>query len=231
VPASASPSSLDNPILAALSSRHAAFARTSGRALRYPADVSPMVALREPDAGAFDDLRTLVEPGETVALVTRAALAVPAGWDILLDRLIYQMAYAGGPLPLPAQAPLRLGAADVADMLALTALTKPGPFLAQTHRMGRYHGLRASDGRLMAITGERLTADDFTEISAVCTHPDFAGRGLARGLVTYVLAQLLAEDRFPILHVKTENEGARRLYEKLGFRAHGVMNFVVLRRR
>jgi len=229
--APASTSSLDNPILAALTGRHAGFARTAGRALRYPADVSPMAALREPDAGAFDDLARLVDPGETIALVTRRTLAVPAGWEVLLGRFIDQMAYAGGPLPLPAQAPARLGADDVPDMLALTALTKPGPFLAQTHRMGRYYGLRSPEGRLMAMTGERLTADDFTEISAVCTHPDFAGRGLARQLVTYVLAQLLAEDRFTILHVKTENDCAKRLYEKLGFRASGEMSFVVLRRR
>jgi predicted GNAT family acetyltransferase len=96
--------------------------------------------------------------------------------------------------------------------------------------MGRYSGLRSGEGRLMAMTGERLTAEDFTEISAVCTHPDFAGRGLARRLVTHVLAQLLAEQRFPILHVKTENDGARRLYEALGFRSSGEMSFVVLRR-
>jgi len=229
--APASNASLDNPILAALTTRHAAFARTAGRALRYPADVSPMAALRESDRGAFDDLAQLVEHGETIALVTRRPLSVPAGWEVLLSRCIDQMAYGGGPLPFPAETPGRLGAADVPDMVALTALTKPGPFLAQTHRMGRYYGLRSSDGRLMAMTGERLTADDFTEISAVCTHPDCAGRGLARRLVTYVLAQLLAEDRFVILHVKTENDGARRLYEKLGFRSNGEMSFVVLRRR
>jgi ribosomal protein S18 acetylase RimI-like enzyme len=230
MPVPAAATSLDDPILAALSTRHARFARAAGHALRYPADVSPMAALRVPDARAFDDLRALAEPGETLALVARRLPAVPAGWEVLLSRAIDQMAWAGGPPPAPAEEPLRLGDADVPDMLALTALTKPGPFLARTHHMGRYYGLRAADGRLMAMTGERLTADDFTEISAVCTHPDFAGRGLARRLVTHVLGQLLAEGRFPILHVKTENDGAKRLYAQLGFRPSGAMEFVVIRR-
>ena len=116
-------------------------------------------------------------------------------------------------------------------MLALTALTKPGPFAERTIRMGRYYGLRSPDGRLMAMAGERMTSSDFTEISAVCTHPEFAGRGLGRILVSHVLAQLLAEGRQPILHVKTENDGAKRLYERLGFRANGVMSFVVMKQR
>jgi ribosomal protein S18 acetylase RimI-like enzyme len=229
----ADPSSLpalDNPILAALTTRHAGFALAAGRALRYPREVSPLAALREPGPEAFDDLRALAEPGEIVALATRTALEVPPGWDVQQRLSIDQMAWAGGPLAAPAAAPVALGEADVPDMLALTALTKPGPFAAQTYRMGRYVGLRSPEGRLMAMAGERMTADEFTEISAVCTHPEFTGRGLAGALVTYALARLLAEGRFPILHVKTQNEGAKRLYEKLGFRLNGAMSFVVMKR-
>jgi ribosomal protein S18 acetylase RimI-like enzyme len=223
-------SALDNPILAALTTRHAAFAQAAGQALRYPREVSPLAALRAPVPAAFDDLRTLAGPGEIVALATRTELAIPPGWDVQQRLSIDQMSWAGGPVEGPAVAPAALGAADVPDMLALTALTKPGPFAAQTYRMGRYVGLRSPEGRLMAMAGERMTADAFTEVSAVCTHPDFAGRGLARTLVTFVLARLLAEGRFPILHVKTGNDVARRLYEKLGFRVSGAMSFVVMKR-
>jgi predicted GNAT family acetyltransferase len=224
-------SALDSPILAALATAHAHFAAASGLALRYPADVSPMAALREPGPRAFEDLRALVGPGEGVALVTREVLAIPDGWEVLLHRFIDQMVHTREPVAAPEAAPLRLSDADVADMLALTALTKPGPFAARTLRMGRYYGLRAPDGRLMAMAGERMTSSDFTEISAVCTHPEFAGRGLGRLLVSHVLAQLLAEGRQPILHVKTENDGAKRLYERLGFRANGAMSFVVMKPR
>ena len=52
-------------------------------------------------------------------------------------------------------------------MLELTAATEPGPFLPQTIRMGSYFGIRASNGRLAAIAGERLKSTGFAEISAV----------------------------------------------------------------
>jgi predicted GNAT family acetyltransferase len=189
-----------------------------------------MAALQEHTVRAFDDLRALVAPGEGVALVTREVLAIPEGWEVLLCRFIDQMVHTLEPVAAPRETPARLGDADIPDMLALTALTKPGPFAERTIRMGRYYGVRSPEGRLMAMAGERMTSIDFTEISAVCTHPDFAGRGLGRVLVSHVLAQLLAEGKQPILHVKTENDGAKRLYERLGFRVNGAMSFVVMRR-
>jgi ribosomal protein S18 acetylase RimI-like enzyme len=223
------PASLNDPVLAALTSRHAALARVHGLALRYPAEVSPFAALRRAGAEAFADLREIVAPGEVVAFATRGDLVVPEGWQTLLQRPVEQMVFEG-PLPAtPGEAPPSLGEADVPDMLSLTALTKPGPFARETIRMGRFHGLRSSDGRLMAMAGERLTSDDFTEVSGVCTHPDFAGRGLGRRLVSFVVARLLAEGRRPVLHVKNENE-ARRLYERLGFRSNGDVVFTLARR-
>ena len=49
-----------------------------------------------------------------------------------------------------------LGAADVPEMLALVARTKPGPFAQRTVELGTYLGLRADDGTLVAMTGERM---------------------------------------------------------------------------
>jgi ribosomal protein S18 acetylase RimI-like enzyme len=222
-------SALDDPILAALATRHAGLARVHGLALRYGGDVSPMAALRRPGPEAFADLREIVAPGEVVALVARRALDLPDDWEAVLRRPIEQMVFDGPAPSLAEGPPPRLGDADVPDMLALTALTKPGPFAPRTIRMGRFYGLRAPDGRLMAMAGERLAADEFTEVSGVCTHPDFAGRGLGRRLVAFVVAQLLAEGRQPVLHVKNENL-ARGLYERLGFRSNGDMAFTLARR-
>ena len=221
--------SLDDPILAALTTRHAGLARVHGLALRYPAAVSPMSALRRPVPEAFADLREIVAPGETVAFATRHDVAVPGGWTVLLQRPIAQMVFEGPPPAMPDEPPPRLVDADVPDMMSLAALTKPGPFERETIRMGRFHGLRSPDGRLMAMAGERLTAEDFTEVSGVCTHPDFAGRGLGRRLVTFVVARLLSEGRQPVLHVKNENE-ARGLYERLGFSSNGDIMLSLLRR-
>ncbi len=46
-----------------------------------------------------------------------------------------------------------------------------------------------------------------------------------------LLAQeIIAAGKMPFLHVKTEN-GAKFLYEKLGFRLRSAMNFNVIRPR
>jgi predicted GNAT family acetyltransferase len=120
-----------------------------------------------------------------------------------------------------------LHAVDVPEMLALTAATQPGPILLETIQMGRYVGIRSRDGRLVAMAGERLKLDNFTEISAVCTDPDFRGNGHARTLMIFLAGQILAEGKLPFLHVKSEN-GAELLYDKLGFRVHRAIHLTVL---
>ena len=66
-----------------------------------------------------------------------------------------------------------LGDADAAEMLTLAALTQPEPFLARTHTMCRFIGLRVN-GRLAAMAGERMRFPGHVEVSGVCTHPDSA---------------------------------------------------------
>jgi predicted GNAT family acetyltransferase len=112
-------------------------------------------------------------------------------------------------------------------MLELTAATEPGPFLPQTIQMGSYFGIRASDGRLVAMAGERLQSTAFTEISAVCTHPEFRGRGYAQALTTFLAAQIQAAGKIPFLHVKSEN-GAKAVYEKIGFRLRTAIYLSVI---
>ena len=75
----------------------------------------------------------------------------------------------------------KLGADDVADILALIALTKPGPFRPRTIELGTYIGIREG-GQLIAMAGERTWVGDCREVSAICTHPDAQGRGYARAL-------------------------------------------------
>ncbi len=219
---------LDNPIWNALTSAHLPMARINGLAARYPGDVSPLTGLGELSPRAFDDLKALVGDDEQMALFTTAPVEVPAGWQVVKARYIDQMVCAEPP-PVSDQAFVTLGPDDVPDMLALTALTEPGPFAARTHEMGLYVGVRSEDGRLAAMTGQRLGLGDFTEISAVCTHPDFQGRGYAKALVAYQAARIHGEGRTPFLHVKTEN-GAKVVYEKLGFRVRRPIQYSVLAR-
>ncbi|MCB8881994.1 GNAT family N-acetyltransferase [Acidisoma cellulosilytica] len=220
---------LDNPIWQALNSRHRSFNRGTGQAARYPAGISRFAALERPDAAAFDDLATLVQPGETVAFFTAEPLDLPKGWEVLRARALDQMVCerltgSAAPLTLP------LETKDVGEMLALALATEPGPFSEGTIRMGRYFGFRSEDGRLAAMAGERLCLTGYSEISAVCTDPAFRGRGYAKALVVGLAAMALAEGNLPFLHVKTEN-GARGLYEALGFRLRRAIQLTVLSRK
>src|ERR1700731_1149196 len=171
--------SLDNPIWSALTTEHQHLARSHGLARRYPPDVSPFAAFLHPTEDAFVDLQRLVSPGEHVALFTASPLDVPGDWQVDRSRWIDQMICEASLAP-PLVAPLPLGTTDVPEMLELTAATEPGPFLPQTIQMGSYFGIRANDGRLAAMAGERLRSPAFTEIRAGCTHPEFRGHGYAR---------------------------------------------------
>jgi hypothetical protein len=167
---------LDNPIWLALTTEHRLLARSHGLARRYPPDVSALAALLHPTNDAFADLQRLMSPGEQVALFTASPLDVPGNWQADRSRWIDQMICEASLAPPPV-VPLPLGTTDVPEMLELTAATEPGPFLPQTIQMGGYFGKRASDGRLVAMAGERLQSTAFTEIRAVCTVPHGAGYG------------------------------------------------------
>lgn len=122
-----------------------------------------------------------------------------------------------------------LGAADADAMMELTSLTRPGPFLPGTQRLGRFVGIRI-DGRLAAMAGERLKPGHWTEVSAVCTHPDFRGRGLAAQLSSLVVERILARGERPFIHAFADNRRAIRLYQALGFTTRCEMSVLGLRR-
>src|SRR5262249_17048806 len=111
---------------------------------------------------------------------------------------------------------VRLSDADTPAMLALTALVYPAFFRARTAELGAYFGIY-QDGKLAAMAGERMHLTGYEEISAVCTHPDFLGRGYARRLVGSLVNGILERGDTPFLHVEGDNERAKSLYERLGF--------------
>jgi predicted GNAT family acetyltransferase len=114
-------------------------------------------------------------------------------------------------------------------MFDLATLTKPGPYFARTHRLGDFVGVK-QDGRLIAMAGERMKPDGFTEVSGVCTHPDARGRGYAGALMRVVVAKILARGETPFLHVYAANTGAIGLYETLGFALRREVTMTVLTR-
>ncbi len=219
---------LDDPAWHALTTDQVALGQCNGAAARYRAELSPIGGLERYDAEAFAQLRPLVPSGDAVGLVSATPYEVPSGWELLQAVPVFQMVCEAQPA-LPEVTPVLLTAADADGALALATATEPGPFRAGTLGMGRYFGLRSDEGRLMAMTGERMRLGQLTEVSAVCTWPEFRGRGLAKTLVSYVSALIVAEGRVPFLHVKTENAGAIALYEKLGFAVRRQLTFTVVR--
>jgi ribosomal protein S18 acetylase RimI-like enzyme len=207
---------LDNPVYAALSGAHARFAQVRGRALRYPVDVAPFLGLpSQPSAEDWEDAAGLVGAG-TYAAVLQSGAEAPTGWTTIRAFDAVQMIgerVTGVDCP---QA-ISLGAADVPEMLELVAETEPGPFLTRTIELGDYLGIR-SNGALVAMAGERLRFDGWTEISGVCTMPTHRGRGLASRLVSAIMAGIQLRSHRPFLHVLSTNWSAIRLYDELGFR-------------
>jgi ribosomal protein S18 acetylase RimI-like enzyme len=222
----AAPHTLDNAAWAALTGPHARFAERVGRAARYPLDVSPFTALADPaDPRAWDDLAELVGPG-TVTPVSGVRSA-PHGWETVQYGEGVQLVDTALRTE-PAPEAVRLGPDDVPEILELIALTEPGPFLPRTVELGTYLGIR-DRGRLIAMAGERLRPPGWTEISAVCTHPDHRGRGLATRLVRAVAAGITGRGDTPFLHASAANTGAIRLYESIGFTLRRRSGFLLVK--
>lgn len=219
---------LDNPVWASLQSRHALLARKHGGAARYPADVAPFVAVDPANAGAAEDLPALVAPGESLLFVGPAPV-LSSAWSVDGPVAIAQMVCDSRIAPNDGPELIELGADKVPDMLALTALVYPHYFRPRTVAMGRYLGIYAGE-RLVAMAGERMGTDDYQEISAVCTHPEFTGRGYAQRLVAEINNAALARGRLPFLHVSHENARAKALYERLGYRHRIDVPLLAVRR-
>ncbi|MEW2522885.1 GNAT family N-acetyltransferase [Actinacidiphila alni] len=223
----ASPHPLDNPAWAALTGPHRGLAERVGAAARYPEDVSPFVALADAgDPAAWDDLAALMGPGATFALA--GVGSVPDGW---------RTEWSGAGVQLVATAALRsgtdpeavpLGPADVPEMLDLVERAKPGPFKPRTIELGAYYGIRR-DGKLIAMAGERLRLDGWTEISAVCTDEAHRGQGLATRLVRHTAAGIRERGDVPFLHAAAANTNAVRLYESIGFVLRRTTHFQAVR--
>ncbi|HOZ25654.1 MAG TPA: GNAT family N-acetyltransferase [Thermomonas sp.] len=220
---------LDNPFFSALESLHAGIALRAGEVLRYPMDVAPFLGIPHPGVDLADPLADLVPQGDSVLLLGIAPTAVPHGWALERFADLAQM-HCDRELPLiDGPGIVELGDAHRADVLALTALVYPHYFRPRTMDLGRYFGIYV-EGRLAAMIGERLGAPGFREMSAICTHPDFLGRGYARRLTAFLTNQTLQDGRQPFLHVAYANDRARMLYEQMGYRLRRDIPFLALRR-
>lgn len=223
------PTPLDRPVWHSLTTAHAPLSVGDALARRYAPEVNRFASVRDDSEDAQAALTALVQLGEQVYVLQAPEIVIPAGLRATLQASCVQLV-AHAPVAAPApntHAIVALGDADASEMLALATLTEPGPFLTQTHRMGRFVGIRI-DGRLAAMAGERFRFPGYTEVSGVCTHPDFRGRGLAQQLSRHVAAQIAARGDTAFLHAWSHNTGAIALYERLGFQWRTDVRVAVL---
>jgi predicted GNAT family acetyltransferase len=218
---------LDNPFWSALRSRHRHLAQGAGEARRYPPEFAPFLGVASADVNAAA-LAPLVRPAETVYLIG-VAPAPASGWTLQAFRPLAQMICTKPLAVIAGPEPIELTTAHRADMLALTALVYPHYFRERTMELGRYFGIYR-DGRLAAMIGERLGMEGCQEMSVICTHPDFNGRGYARRLTALLTNDNLARGRLSFLHVSHENPRAERLYLQLGYEHRCDIGFWSLRR-
>lgn len=222
--------SLDNPIWNALFTVHAHFAESNNLARRYPADIGPLSGIKEQSPEAYASLAELLGGEEIAVLFLATPPLPPPDWRLVQVILMEQMV-CDAPPSISEHASLieSLGPKDVPEMVGLAKLTEPGPFREGTIRLGGYRGIRQS-GHLAAMSGQRLSLTGFTEVSAVCTHPDFRGRGYANALVSAVAHGIYHRGETPFLGVKQDNVGAIRVYQKLGFRVRATQYVTVVKR-
>jgi ribosomal protein S18 acetylase RimI-like enzyme len=223
---------LDNIIWNALATRQANFAQTLGTVRRFMPDIGPLSGFAAPDSADYDALAQLA-PSGSIILFLHTPFRVRPGWKIVGGAPLLQMVWQNTSEPLLSNSPapiVQLSTEDAAAMLALTRLTQPGPFGPRTHELGDFFGIR-QNGQLVAMAGERMQVAGYTEVSAVCTHPDYLGKGYAHALMNTVMRGIWARGEKPFLHVRADNARAIGLYERLGFRQRLMMHFVVLKRQ
>ncbi|TIT25768.1 MAG: GNAT family N-acetyltransferase, partial [Mesorhizobium sp.] len=203
---------LDRPIWSALSSRHQAFAQGDSLAKRYRPSIVPFAATAADDTASLDALGRLIPPLESSIVVQADAIVLPAALSAISTASLVQMIAEQPVQAVSDERIQRLTQHDAAEMLALAVLTRPGPFTLEALSLGDFWGVKI-DGRLAAMAGERMKQPGYTELSGVCSHPDFRGGGLARRLSLFVANQIMTRGEIPYLHAYASNVAAIGLYE------------------
>lgn len=220
---------LDNPIWHALTGPQAHLALGAQPVLRFQPEFAPFSAMEVLSDANRAALAALLPEQATTVLFTTEPVSLPPGLEAVMVTQLMQMVVETPAISGDAVEMVLLGPDDVSAMQELVALTEPGPFAPRTVELGSYLGIFDGD-RLVAMAGERLQPPGFTEVSAVCTHPDYRGRGYARALVSRVANGIASRGETPFLHVLPHNISAIATYRRIGFVERRLIDLTVLRK-
>lgn len=221
---------LYNPVYYALLTGDRHLSHGNEQVKYFDEQVSPFAGFEQEYADGFSNLYELLPSGRKILYATPSFISEPAGWQIQHEIKGLQFVYEAGK-PMKTEFPdlKPLTEIHIEQMMELAKLTKPGPFGLRTIEFGYYVGIFEKE-KLVAMTGQRLHVNNFTEISAVCTHPDHTGKGYAYLLLQHQLQLILHQDQQPFLHVREDNQRAITLYQRLGFSISRSMNFYFMKR-
>lgn len=221
---------LDNPIYAALTSGHSHFAKGVDGVKYYQKDITAFAGLENNSAENLQTLYQISEPESLFVFFSKSPVEIPSSWKLLMHIDMFQLVYEdNAALSHNCENLTDLNDSHVPEMMELVDLTKPGPFLAKTIELGNYMGI-FNEKQLVAMAGHRFFPAPYREVSAVCTHPNHLGKGYAFKILQEQIKRILNRAEIPFLHVKNDNEGAIKLYQKLGFNIRTEMIAYVIKK-
>jgi predicted GNAT family acetyltransferase len=218
---------LDNPAYNALATGNKNLAEGTEHIKYFNKDVAPFVGFSENSTESFNAVYDLIQHNNPLVFVSQDKMEIQSKWTVLQHVPGWQMVYNGAAFNINTPNLVALTDADVPQMLTLTKLTNPGPFALHTIDFGHYYGV-FDEEKLVAMAGQRMNPLPYAEISAVCTHPDHAGKGYARQLLQFHADRIKSAGEIPFLHVRDDNTRAIKVYEDLGFEISRQINFYVL---
>ena len=207
---------LGNIVWRSLTGSQAHLSTGTDRIKRFIPGFPALVGYADTERPDFKALEPFCRPGDRFYCAYWRG-PEPKGWKIEVDTLMCAMLWQGTtPKAQPTTHIERLGSQHVPQMVALAALTKPGPFADRPLEIGEWYGVLDGE-RVVAMAGERMHAGNLREVSGICTLPDYQGKGYARRLTEHVIRSQLARGLTPFLHVASSNARARKIYERMGF--------------
>ena len=203
---------LDNPVWHSLSETHKDFGIDYGTIKFYHPDYCPFGGFTAFDK-MEDSISEYAKLANTFFIIGQKPI-VPDNLKLNNELICWQMIIHNKIEGNIEDRIVKLGEEHLADLLGLVKMVYPEYFKKKTASLGNYYGIYKNN-QLVAVTGERMQMEDYTEVSAVITHPDHTGKGYAKQLVTHTVNAIFAQNKTPFLHVAESNIGAIKLYEKL----------------
>ena len=219
---------LDNPAWYGLRETHKNFAICIDGLKCYEKNIVAFAAWDTLNNNGLEHLDDLIEPNESFFIIGEMT-DLPSNYLIEKNIICLQMICTAEITINTSADIIQLHEKEAQQMTALTELVMPGYYKNDTRLMGDYYGIM-NNTELVAMAGERIRLNGFTEVSAVVTHPASTGRTYAQQLVTQVVNKNLSAGNIPFLHTEQNNHRAIRMYEYLGFKKRRIINFTKIKR-